>query len=65
MKGIFNIYIGTCKKYCLNQNITILSVAADILKEVEYNKDTTKKKTKTIILRLKKNVRKQSKRNSL
>lgn len=34
---IFNIYKGTCKKYCLNPaDITILSGTADILREVEY-----------------------------
>lgn len=37
IERIFNIYKGTCKKYCLNPaDITILSGTADILREVEY-----------------------------
>ena len=45
---IFNIYKGTCKKYCLNPaDITILSGTADILREIEYSIRTQLKENTT------------------
>mgnify|MGYP007102649361 CR=1 FL=1 len=57
-EGIFNIYKGTCKKYCLNPaDITILSGTADILREIEYSIRTQiKREVQPLHLKLKKNM---------